>query len=112
MFFLKEKVQNKNRVEGSISAQYIHEENATFCSKYFSLVVEMMYNHEQRNDDMGVEIQNGVLFVFCSSARPFGKAKERPMTKKEKEAAEIYILDNCDEMKSHLLSSIYRNLSS
>ena len=81
MFFLKRKVRNKNRVEGSISAQYIYEEVATFCSRYFSPEVDTMHNRAQRNDDMVVEEQKNILSVFCSSARPFGKAKECLLTR-------------------------------
>lgn len=51
---------------------------------------------------MGVEEKNNILPVFCSSARPFEKAKECLMTRKEKEAAERYILDNCDEVSTFI----------
>lgn len=99
MFFLKRKVRNKNRVEGSISAQYIYEEVATFCSRYFSSEVETMHNRAQRNDDLGDEEQDDIFSIFCSSVRPFGKAKERLLTQKEKDAAELYVLDNCQEVE-------------
>ena len=57
-----------------------------------------MHNQVQRNDDMGVEEQNDILSIFCSSARPFGKTKERLLTRNEKDATELYVLDNCNEV--------------
>ena len=49
---------------------------------------------------MGVEEQNDILSIFCSSARPFGKAKERLLNRSKKDAVELYVLDNCNEVKS------------
>ena len=91
-----------NRVEGSISAQYIYEEIATFCSTYFSSDVGTIHNRVQRNDDIGVEEQNDILFMFYSSTRPFGKTKEHILTRNEKDAAELYVLDNCDEISPYV----------
>ena len=99
MFFLKRKVRKKNIVEGSISAQYIYEEVATFCSRYFSPEVDTMHTQAQRNDDMVVEEQNDILSVFCSSACPFRRAKEHLLTQSENDTIELYVLDNCDEVK-------------
>ena len=66
MFFLKRKVWNKNSVEGSIGAQYMYEEVATFCSRYFLSEVDIMPNRAQRNDDMVVEEQSDIPSVFYS----------------------------------------------
>lgn len=96
MFFLKRKVRNKNRVEGSISAQYIYEEVATFCARYFAPEIESIHNRASRNDPP--PLQDGGVSLFRHSCQPFGKGKQRLMTSAEKNAAELYVLDNCPEV--------------
>jgi len=64
MFFLKRKVRNKNRVEGSISAQYIYEEVVFFCSQYFSSDVETIHNRARRNEPTYEEEDDCTLSVF------------------------------------------------
>ena len=85
-------------MDGSISVQYIYKEIATFCSTYFSSKVGTIHNRVQRNDDKGVEEQNDIFFIFYFSTRPFGKTKECILTRNEKDATELYVLDNCDEV--------------
>ena len=38
---------------------------------------------------MGVEEQNDIFSVFCSSAHPFGKTKEHLLTQNEKDVVEL-----------------------
>ena len=47
---------------------------------------------------MGVKEENDILYVICSSACLFGKAKECLLTRSEKDVVELYVLDNCTEV--------------
>lgn len=93
MFYLKRKVRNNNKVEGSISAQYVYEEITTFCSRYFRDELDTIHNRLQRNEVVG-NVEDEKLSIFQSDARPFGKGKRRLLLDKERNAAELYILDN------------------
>lgn len=97
MFFLKRKVRNKNKVEGSISAQYIYEEVAHFCARYLSDEVETVHNQSSRNDINVQEKDNG-LSVFRMIGQPFKRGRPRMMTKEERDAVQLYVLDNMEEV--------------
>jgi len=55
-----------------------------------------------RNENTNTEDNENILSVFSSYSRPFGKGNMRLLTPKEKAAAQMYILDNCDEVSPYI----------
>nr|GMD57563.1 uncharacterized protein LOC109173559 [Ipomoea batatas] len=99
--FLKRKVKNKSRVEGSICEAFIIEETTTFASYYFESHVQSRHTRIGRNlDDGGVN--NAIpytLSVFNLPGRLMGASNKRYMEEKEADAAHQHILLNCKEVQ-------------
>ena len=72
MLFLKRKVRNKARVEGSICESYIVEEISNFVSLYFESHLQTRRTQVPRNDDGGEASNDNSLSIFRHSYRPFG----------------------------------------
>lgn len=98
MYFLKKKVRNKARVEGSICEAYITEEMVTFCSMYFDDNFETKFTRKSRNFDGGDVESASRLSIFSQPGSAFGGSQQRFLTDKEYDAALIYALLNCDEV--------------
>ena len=100
---LKRNVKNKNKVEGSIANAYVMEETASFCSFYFEEHVKTKATTMARNADTYVvqDDYDQTLSIFRTSGRPLGEAKSRWLTSKEYEAAQSYVLLNCEEVEAY-----------
>ena len=94
---LKKKVSNKAFVEGSIMEAYLIEETSQFCSEYFESHVITRRNQVPRNDDGGEVERNGRLSIFKYPGRQLGQGISRYLTDEEFNAAQLYILHNCNE---------------
>ena len=100
LHLIKKKVNNKARVEGSICEAYIIEEISTFCSFYFESHIQTKINKVERNDVGGeVDAPEGCLSIFTHPGRAVGREKIRYLTDVELQAANIYVLLNCDEIQ-------------
>jgi hypothetical protein len=64
MFYLKKKVTNKAKVEGSIYEAYLIDEITNFASHYFGDDVQTIWNQVPRNDDGGLKSVDGCLSIF------------------------------------------------
>lgn len=102
MLYLKRKVRNKARVEGSICEAYILEEISNFASMYFDPHLQTRRTQVPRNDDGGEDMPDECLSIFKHPCRPIGKGRNRFLTDKELEIAEIYVLVNCSEVEPYL----------
>ncbi len=62
-----------------------------------------MGNRVQRNDDGGQVTQDGTLWkIFTYPGHPYGQLKYRFLNDFELQAATLYILLNCDEIKPYI----------
>jgi hypothetical protein len=64
MFYLKKKVTNKAKVEGSICEAYLIDEITNFASHYFGDDMQTIWNRVPRNDDGSLKSQDGYLSIF------------------------------------------------
>lgn len=102
---LKNKVKNKNKVEGSICNAYLVEEASSFCAHYFKSHVSTRHRKVPRNSDdcrVGGDKYPEMLSIFKHAGRSFGKKKPRRLDDKEYHAARTYVLLNCDEVKPYI----------
>ncbi|XP_057996505.1 uncharacterized protein LOC131175846 [Hevea brasiliensis] len=101
---LKNNVKNKAKVEGSICNAYLVEEASSFCAHYFEPHVNTRHRKVPRNDDTVEHMDEhlGNLSIFTHSGRPLGKGKVRYLTEQEFQAAQMYILLNCIEVKPYI----------
>jgi hypothetical protein len=67
MFYLKKKVTNKAKVEGSICEAYLIDEITNFASHYFGDDVQTIWNRVPWNDDGGLRSVDGCLSIFFLS---------------------------------------------
>ncbi|XVE96060.1 hypothetical protein REPUB_Repub02eG0188900 [Reevesia pubescens] len=99
MHHLKKKVTNRAFVKASICEAYIIEEITTFCSHYFDSNVPTRLTRVPRNDDGGEVESMGHLSIFTHLGRAFGlKSVSRYLHDDEYQAAEIYVMLNCEEI--------------
>ena len=98
MFYLKKKVKNLSKVEGSIIAQNINEEKSHFAEFYFPSQVKTKSRRPARPDDGGVQPHYPVAVpdIFLEIGRLSGKGKKRRLTAQERNHLHMYILTNCD----------------
>ncbi|GLU16657.1 hypothetical protein SLE2022_330780 [Rubroshorea leprosula] len=96
---LKSTIGNKNHVEASIVEAFILYKISHFCSRYFGDDVETSWNQPPRNyGGIGTNVP-GKLSVFCSPSESIGAhSRTRCLTLEEKDAAELYVLLNCQEV--------------
>ncbi|CAH9127397.1 unnamed protein product [Cuscuta epithymum] len=104
--YLKRKVKNKARVEGSICEAYLIEEATNFASYYFESHVESWRTKVGRNlDDGGIDVSvQPTLSVFNRPGRGLGATRSRYLNSKEFFAAHQHVLLNCAEVKPYLTS--------
>jgi len=76
MLYLKRKVQNKAKVEGSICEAYILEEISNFASLYFDPSIQTRYTNVPPNDDGGEQKLDDKLSVFIHPSRLIGKGQQ------------------------------------
>ena len=94
-------MRNKAKVEGSICNAYLVSEASSFCSYYFEPHVYTRQRKVPRHDDGGPVAgtdNEGNLSIFIHPGRPMGRCRSRFMTEEEYEAAQKYILLNCQEI--------------
>ncbi|OMO69060.1 hypothetical protein COLO4_29289 [Corchorus olitorius] len=83
----------------SICEAYLIEEISTFCSHYFEINVQTRLNRVPRNDDGGDVDPKGRLSIFTHAGQSLGPTgSRRYLTDDEYNAAEIYVLMNCEEI--------------
>ena len=102
MLYLKRKVRNKAKVEGSICEAYILEEISNFASLYFDPSIQTRYINIPRNDDGREQKMDNKLSIFKHPCRPIGKGQHIFLTDEELQIVETYILVNCKESESYL----------
>ena len=95
----KRTVKNRAQVEGSICEAYISKETSFFCSYYFEPHVRSRRTRVGRNDDGGESSVQHTLSVFNQPGRAAGKSKPHWLSEREKHAAHLHILINCDEVQ-------------
>ena len=77
MFYLKKKVTNKAKVEGSICKAYLIDEITNFASHYFGDDVQTIWNRVPRNDDGGLRSVDGCPKDFIKGSCHMLKCKLR-----------------------------------
>ena len=102
MLYLKRKVRNKERVEGSICEAYILEEISNFTSMYFDPTIQTRRTQVPRNDDGGENNIHEQLSIFKHPCRSIGRSRNRFLTDEELHIAETYVLINCKEVEPYL----------
>ena len=76
-------------------------EALTFCSKYLK-GVETKSNRLEGNPDLSEDLGRAQLSVFKSIGRLIGKASTVRLEEKQRNVAEWYILNNCEEVQLYL----------
>ncbi|CAH9061011.1 unnamed protein product [Cuscuta europaea] len=95
---LKKKVTNKAHVEASICQAYLQQEISTFSSFYFEREVITRRKRPARNDDIGEDLYENVVFIFNYPSRGKGDATNRYIVGKELQIAYTYMLINCPKI--------------
>ena len=98
---LKKTVKNCSRVEGSIFEAYLMQEMANFYFVYFEPDVSRIRTRVHWNNFVNLDDnpREPSLSIFTSAGRTTGKCSDRWLTDTEVEAAQLYVLLNCDEVK-------------
>ena len=73
MFYLKKKVTNKAKVEGSICEAYLIDEITNFASHYFGDDVQTIWKQVPQNDDGSLKSLDGQLSIFSYSEKKLSK---------------------------------------
>ncbi|KAI9080951.1 hypothetical protein K1719_037112 [Acacia pycnantha] len=97
---LKKKIKNPRYVEGSIAVAFIVEEATKFASYYYPPEMISRWIGVPRNDD-GVDTCNQNS-IFNFPGRVVGKHWRSTMEGRDKQVAEWYILNNCEEAAQYL----------
>ena len=97
MHYLRLKVRNKARVEGSIVEACIVQEITNCVSLYFSDHVRTIWKKNPRYNNGGTRVQNDgcTLDVFEHVGNLHGRPIARELSRDELNAARLYILTNC-----------------
>ena len=111
MYYLKKKVRNRARVEGSIAEAYNFDEISMFMSDYFPDEVLTDATRVPRHDDGGDIELNGRISVFGLPGRAHGSEKRLFLSGEHLHAAHTYVLVNCPEMDKFLRYSPFTILS-
>jgi ribosomal protein L32 len=100
MFYLKKKVTNKAKVEGSIYEAYLIDEITSFASYYFGDDVLTIWNRVPRNDNSGLKSLDGQLSIFSYSGKKLSRRSyRRQLSHAQMKIAHNYICFNCEELK-------------
>ncbi|XP_021991209.1 uncharacterized protein LOC110887964 [Helianthus annuus] len=105
--YMKRRIRNKSKIEGSIVREHLVNELATYCSLYFDPSIETRHNREPRNfapQHPSSLIGGSQLSVFVvPSRRLYQKGgKRRRMSKEELKKAHTYVLLNCEEVYPYI----------
>ena len=102
MGYMKHKVRNKARVEGSIAERYVEEEMLNFCSFYFDSKINTVHNQLQRNEVICGQHEDHELEVFTYPVSITGKPTNKYLTDDEQLLAEQYVLFNSPEVQPYI----------
>lgn len=94
-------MRNKAKPEGSIAESYIQQECFNFVSMYLSRI-PTKFNAKERND---MEIEERKVFelsIFQRKGKALGKGDFVQLTHLDWRHAQLYILQNCSDVKSFL----------
>nr|XP_017221555.1 PREDICTED: uncharacterized protein LOC108198305 [Daucus carota subsp. sativus] len=100
--FMKDKIKNKARVEGSIAEKYVEEETVNFCSYYFKSNVGTVHNTVGRNEVAVEKQDDSILEVFRYPIECLGKHVVRYLDDDEYFIAEYYVLLNMPEVQPYI----------
>ncbi|XP_050222682.1 uncharacterized protein LOC126672773 [Mercurialis annua] len=100
---LEKKVNNKGRVERSISSGYLNEETAKFAAYYFSEGDPMIPERPQRNEVYDIEVDDDVdrLSIFKPHGQSVGACRKRYLEDSEIVADRTYVLLNYSEIENY-----------
>ncbi|KAK4267817.1 hypothetical protein QN277_024550 [Acacia crassicarpa] len=96
---LKQKIKNPTHVEGSIAEAYLVEEAAKFSSYYHPPEMMSRWRRVPRNDAGDTRDQKS---IFNYPGRVVGKHWKSTLDGRDKQVAEWYILNNCEEVAPYL----------
>jgi hypothetical protein len=103
MGYAKRAVKNKARVEGSISATYLHRETIHFCSHYFKDTLSpTSIRNEARTSDGERRTDSFALSVFNLPGRYAGMEKNCFPRDNVLRSAHVHVLINCIEVQPYL----------
>ena len=103
MFYLKKKVTNKAKVEGSICEAYLIDEITNFSSYYFGDDVQTIWNRVPRNNDGGLKSLDRQLSIFSYPRKKLSRRSyRRQFSHAEMKIAHNYICFNYEELKPYL----------
>ena len=103
MFYLKKKVTNKAKVEGSICDTYLTDEITNFASYYFGDDVQTIWNRVPMNNDGGLKSLDRQLSIFSYSGKKLSRRSyKRQLSLAQMKIAHNYICFNCEELKPYL----------
>ena len=97
---LKKKIKNPRYVEGSIAEVYLVEEAIKFVSYYYPPEMISTWRGVPRNDDVGDTRDQKSIFNY--PGRVVGKRLRSTLDGSDKQVAEWYILNNCEEAAEYL----------
>ncbi|KAI9078171.1 hypothetical protein K1719_039870 [Acacia pycnantha] len=92
---LKHKIKNPRYVEGSIAEAYLVEEATKFVTYYYPPEMISRWRGVPRNGDGGDTCDQKSIFNF--PGRVVGKNWRSTLEGRDKQVAEWYILNNCEE---------------
>lgn len=104
MLSLKRDTRNKARPEGSICEAYLDLEIVNFCTLYFGDEIDTFVNHRLSRNEVRINPSTHTgPEIFRRKGQPIGrKRKFRTLTSEEYRQAQIYILQNCDEVDKYI----------
>ena len=100
--FMKDKVKNKARVEGSIAEKYVEEEMINFFSFYFRSTVETVNNVVGRNEIVIDAQDESIIEVFRYPIETSGKRVTGYLNDDDLKIAEYYVLLNTPEVQPYI----------
>ncbi|RDX90084.1 hypothetical protein CR513_28091, partial [Mucuna pruriens] len=99
-------VQNKARVEGSISEAYILEDISNFASMYFDPKLQTRCTQVPQNDDGVHDMINKCLSIFKYPCRPIGMGSNRFLIDMKLQIAKTYVLVNVGQVEDQLIQQM------
>ena len=100
---LIKKVKNKARVKGFICEAYLVEETSTFASFYYLHHVETRRTRIPRNLEVGESFScTPPISIFNYPRRVIGKCMTYYLNQRDFDAAQLYVLQNCEEVQLYI----------
>ena len=100
--YLKKKIGNKARIEGSICEAYIAHEITLLVQNYAENNVNYRMTHPRRNDEGCSSSSLKPFSIFNYPARFYGKERTRWLDERDRKVAHTYVLRNCPEVQEIL----------